>query len=138
MGARTKARKRALDMLYVADVRQVPLQEVLDEEARRAVAQPQRASSWPYAEQIVRGVIEHQRELDAELESRAVGWTLARMPVVDRAILRLAAWELQHNPEVPTPVVIAEALEFATVLSTEESASFVNGVLGAVAEAHRV
>ena len=67
MGARTKARKRALDMLYVADVRQVPLQEVLDEEARRAVAQPQRASSWPYAEQIVRGVVEHQRELDAEL-----------------------------------------------------------------------
>lgn len=138
MGARTKARKRALDMLYVADVRQVPLQEVLDEEARRAAAQPQRASSWPYAEQIVRGVIEHQRELDAELEGRAVGWTLARMPVVDRAILRLAAWELQHNPEVPTPVVIAEALEFATVLSTEESASFVNGVLGAVAESHRV
>ncbi|MER3390098.1 MAG: transcription antitermination factor NusB [Microcella sp.] len=138
MGARTKARKRALDMLYVADVRQVALQEVLDEEARRAIAQPQRASSWPYAEQIVRGVIEHQRELDAELESRAVGWTLARMPVVDRAILRLATWELRHNPEVPTPVVIAEALEFATVLSTEESASFVNGVLGAVAESRRV
>ncbi len=137
MGARTKARKRALDMLYVADVRQVPLQEVLDEEARRAVAQPQRASSWPYAEQIVRGVIEHQRLVAAELEGRAVGWTLARMPVVDRAILRLAAWELQHNPEVPTAVVIAEALEFATVLSTEESASFVNGVLGAVAEAVR-
>ena len=137
MGARTKARKRALDMLYVADVRQVPLQEVLDEEARRAVAQPQRASSWPYAEQIVRGVIEHQRELDAELEGRAVGWTLARMPVVDRAILRLAAWELCHNPDVPTAVAIAEALEFATVLSTEESASFVNGVLGAVAEAVR-
>ena len=79
MGARTKARKRALDMLYVADVRQVPLQEVLDEEARRAVAQPQRASSWPYAEQIVRGVVEHQRELDAELEGRAVGWTLAQI-----------------------------------------------------------
>ncbi len=81
--------------------------------------------------------VEHQRELDAELEGRAVGWTLARMPVVDRAILRLAAWELRHNPEVPTAVVIAEALEFATVLSTEESASFVNGVLGAVAEAVR-
>jgi N utilization substance protein B len=137
MGARTKARKRALDMLYVADVRQVPLQEVLDEETRRAAAQPQRASSWPYAEEIVRGVIEHAHELDAELESRAVGWSLARMPVVDRAVLRLAAWELRHNAEVPTPVVIAEALEFAAVLSTEESASFVNGVLGAVAEAAR-
>lgn len=137
MGARTKARKRALDMLYVADVRQVPVQEVLDEETRRAAAQPQRASSWPYAEQIVRGVIDHRDEIDAELSQRAVGWTLARMPVVDRAILRVATWELRHNPEVPTAVVIAEAIEFATVLSTEESASFVNGVLGAVAEAAR-
>jgi len=137
VGARTKARKRALDMLYVADVRQVPVQEVLDEETRRAAAQPQRASSWPYAEQIVRGVIDHRDEIDAELSQRAVGWTLARMPVVDRAILRVATWELRHNPEVPTAVVIAEAIEFATVLSTEESASFVNGVLGAVAEAAR-
>lgn len=138
MGARTKARKRALDMLYIADVRQVPLQETLDEESRRAAAQPQRASSWPYAEEIVRGVIENHRELDAEIESRAVGWSLARMPAVDRAILRLATWELRHNPEVPTAVVVAEAIEFATVLSTEESASFVNGVLGGVAESARV
>ncbi len=137
MGARTKARKRALDMLYVADVRQVALQDILDEEARRAAAQPQRASSWPYAEDIVRGVIEHGAELDAEIESRAVGWSLTRMPVVDRAILRIAAWELRENPLVPTAVVIAEALEFANSLSTEESASFVNGVLGAIAEAAR-
>ena len=137
MGARTKARKRALDMLYVADVRHVPLQDVLDEESRRAAVQPQRASSWPYAEEIVRGVIVHLPELDSEIASRAVGWSLARMPVVDRAILRLAAWELRENELVPTAVVIAEAIEFANSLSTEESASFVNGVLGAIAEAAR-
>ena len=133
MSARSKARKRALDMLYIADVRQVPLGEVLAEEARRASAQPQRSSSWPYAEQIVRGVESAQHEIDALIEQHAVGWTLARMPVVDRAILRMAAWELRENPEVPTAVAIAEAMELASGLSTDDSAPFVNGVLGAIA-----
>jgi len=133
VSARSKARKRALDMLYIADVRQVPLGEVLAEEARRASAQPQRSSSWPYAEQIVRGVESAQHEIDALIEQHAVGWTLARMPVVDRAILRMAAWELRENPEVPTAVAIAEAMELASVLSTDDSAPFVNGVLGAIA-----
>lgn len=133
MSARSKARKRALDMLYIADVRQVPLGEVLAEEARRAAAQPQRSSSWPYAEQIVRGIDAAQAEIDALIEQHAVGWTLARMPVVDRAILRLATWELRENAEVPTAVAIAEAMELASVLSTDDSAPFVNGVLGAIA-----
>ncbi len=133
MSARSKARKRALDMLYIADVRQVPLATVLDEEARRAAAQPQRSSSWPYAEQIVAGVAATQAGIDAVIEQHAVGWTLARMPVVDRAILRLATWELRENPEVPTAVVIAEAMELASVLSTDDSAPFVNGVLGSIA-----
>ena len=137
MSARSKARKRALDMLYIADVRQVPIAVVLDEETRRAAAQPQRASSWPYAEQIVRGVDEHRAEIDALIEQHAVGWTLARMPVVDRAILRLATWELQHNLEIPTAVAIAEAMELASVLSTDDSAPFVNGVLGTIAETAR-
>ncbi len=132
MSARSKARKRALDMLYIADVRQVPLSTVLDEEARRAAAQPQRSSSWPYAEQIVAGVASAQQEIDAVIEKHAVGWTLARMPVVDRAILRLATWELRENAEVPTAVVIAEAMELASVLSTDDSAPFVNGVLGSI------
>ncbi len=127
MSARSKARKRALDMLYIADVRQVPIAEVLGDEARRA-------SSWPYAEQIVRGVDEARIEIDALIEQHAVGWTLARMPVVDRAILRMATWELRDNPEIPTAVAIAEAMELASVLSTDDSAPFVNGVLGAIAE----
>lgn len=134
MSARSKARKRALDMLYVADVRQVLLAEVLAEEAARAAARPQRASSWPYAEQIVRGVDEARTEIDALIEQHAVGWTLARMPVVDRAILRMATWELRDNPEIPVAVAIAEAMELASVLSTDDSASFVNGVLGAIAD----
>ncbi len=134
MSARSKARKRALDMLYIADVRQVPIAEVLGDEARRAAAAPQRASSWPYAEQIVRGVDEARPEIDALIEQHAVGWTLARMPVVDRAILRMATWELRDNPEIPTAVAIAEAMELASVLSTDDSAPFVNGVLGAIAE----
>lgn len=138
MSARSKARKRALDMLYIADVRQVPLADVLAEEARRAAAQPQRSSSWPYAEQIVRGVEATQREIDALIEQHAVGWTLARMPVVDRAILRMAVWELRENAEVPTAVAIAEAMELASVLSTDDSAPFVNGVLGAIATDVRV
>ncbi|MDO9590641.1 MAG: transcription antitermination factor NusB [Microcella sp.] len=137
MSARSKARKRALDMLYVADVRQVSLAEVLDEETRRADTLPQRASSWPYAEQIVRGVLENQPEIDALIVEHAVGWSLARMPVVDRAVLRLATWELRYNPEIPVGVAIAEAAELASVLSTDDSAGFVNGVLGAVAEAVR-
>lgn len=134
MSARSKARKRALDMLYIADVRQVPISEILGEEARRAAAAPQRASSWPYAEQIVRGVNDSLAEIDALIEQHAVGWTLARMPVVDRAILRLATWELRENPDIPTAVAIAEAMELASVLSTDDSAPFVNGVLGAIAD----
>lgn len=124
-------------MLYIADVRQVPITEVLDEETRRAAAQPQRASSWPYAEQIVRGVEENRVEIDGLIETHAVGWTLARMPVVDRAILRMATWELRHNPEIPAAVAIAEAIELAGVFSTDDSAPFVNGLLGSIAETAR-
>jgi len=137
VSARAKARKRALDMLYIADVRQVPIADVLAEETRRAAAQPQRASSWPYAEQIVRGVADDRAELDALIEQHAVGWTLARMPAVDRAILRLGAWELRSNPDIPVAVAISEAMELASVLSTDDSAPFVNGVLGSIAEAVR-
>jgi transcription antitermination protein NusB len=134
VGARSKARKRALDMLFIADVREADLDDVIIEESERALAQPQRSSSWPYAHDIVRGVAENSGSIDLLIEDHAVGWTLARMPAVDRAILRLAVWELVHNPEIPDAVAIAEAVEFATVLSTDDSASFVNGVLGAIAD----
>lgn len=137
MGARSKSRKRAIDVLYGADVRGVPIAEFLAEEAARAAQQPQRASSWPYARQIVEGVAERLDELDAAITAHAHGWTLARMPALDRAIVRIGAWEILFNDEVPDPVAIAEAVESATVLSTEDSAGFVNGVLGAIARQTR-
>lgn len=133
MSARSKSRKRALDVLYGADVRGVPIAEFLAEEAARAAEQPQRGSSWPYARQIVEGVADHLDELDAAITAHAHGWTLGRMPALDRAIVRIGAWEILHNDEVPDAVAIAEAVESATVLSTDDSAGFVNGVLGAIA-----
>lgn len=133
MSARSKSRKRALDILYGADLREVPIAALLDEEAGRAAAQPQRESSWPYAVEIVEGVDSHLSELDATIAAHAQGWTLERMPHLDRAIARIGAWEILFNPDVPDGVAIAEAVESATVLSTEDSAGFINGVLGAIA-----
>ncbi|GMA27601.1 transcription antitermination factor NusB [Arenivirga flava] len=133
MSARSKARKRALDMLYAADLRGVPAIEVLDQEAVRARTQPEREASWAYGREIVLGVIERSGEIDETIASHARGWTLERMPATDRAILRIAVWEILFNDEVPDSVAIAEAVESATVLSTDDSAGFINGVLGAVA-----
>ncbi|WJX99231.1 transcription antitermination factor NusB [Curtobacterium sp. SP.BCp] len=133
MSARSKARKRALDMLYVAEVRELPIADVLATETVRHLDQPERASSWDYARQIVTGVDEARHEIDSVIVDHAQGWSIARMPVLDRCILRMGVWELRFNSEVPDAVAIAEAVELAQSLSTEESAGFVNGVLGAVA-----
>ncbi len=133
MSARTKSRKRALDILFGADLRELPIAALLDEEAGRAAATPQRESSWPYAREIVEGVESHLTAIDAAIVANAQGWTLERMPVLDRAIARLATWEILYNDEVPDAVAIAEAVESATVLSTEDSAGFLNGLLAAIA-----
>ena len=133
MSARTKARKRALDILFSADLRGLPLSEVIEAEAQRAVGEPERESSWLYARDIVDGVNENLTAIDEAISASSRGWTLERMPAVDRAILRLAAWEMLYNPEVPAAVVMSEAAELATSLSTDDSASFVNGVLSAIA-----
>lgn len=133
MSARSKSRKRAIDILFGADLREVPIAALLDEEAARAEANPQRGSSWPYARDIVEGVDSHLGELDAAIRTHADGWPLERMPVLDRAIARIGAWEILYNDEVPDGVAIAEAVESAALLSTEDSAGFLNGVLGAIA-----
>ena len=133
MSARTKSRKRALDILYGADVRGVAIAELLGDESLRAAGQPERLTSWPYARDLVEGVDARLDELDATIEANAQGWTLARMPALDRAIARLAAWEILFNDEVPDGVAISEAVDFASTLSTEESAGFLNGMLGAIA-----
>lgn len=134
MSARTKARKRALDILYNADVRQIPIAQSLRAEAERAANEPAREASWLYAREIVDGVIDHSDEIDALITQLAKGWTLARMPLVDRAILRIGVWEILHNDAVPDGVAIAEAVEAATVLSTDDSAGFINGLLASAAE----
>ncbi|PPI55433.1 transcription antitermination factor NusB [Rathayibacter toxicus] len=134
MSARTKARKRALDILYNADVRQISFAQSLRAEAERAVNEPAREASWLYAREIVDGVIDHADEIDALITDRAKGWTLARMPLVDRAILRIAVWEILYNDHVPDGVAISEAVAAATALSTDDSAGFINGVLASVAQ----
>ena len=133
MSARTKSRKRALDVLFSADVRGDDLDEALVREEMRARSTPERASSWPYAREIVEGVRDHLGEIDERISAHASGWPLDRMPAVDRAILRIGTWELGHNPEVPVGVAIDEAVEAAKELSTDDSPRFVNGVLSAIA-----
>ena len=135
MSARTKARKRAIDLLYSADVRGIPLTKALADAAQRAASEPAREASWLYAREIVDGVIDHSDEIDELIQTYSQGWTLERMPAVDRAILRMGAWELLYNPEVPDGVAISEAVDQATTLSTDDSAKFVNGLLAKIGTA---
>ena len=133
MSARTKARKRALDVLFSADVRDISITEALEAEAERAASEPDRAASWLYAREILDGVIDHSAEIDETIETYARGWSLERMPAVDRAIVRIAVWEILYNPEVPGAGAVDEAVEAAKTLSTEESSSYVNGLLATIA-----
>jgi len=134
VGARTKSRKRALDVLYGADVREESINTALADEQARNDADPKRANSWPYARDIVIGITEHGDEIDELIETYSQGWTIARMPAIDRALLRIGLWEILFNDEVPDSVAIAEAVESAKVHSTEDSAGFVNGLLGRIAD----
>jgi N utilization substance protein B len=127
VAARSKARKRALDVLYEADVRDVDALSTLAE--RRELAEPPLNE---YTVALVEGVQAHRDRIDAILADYAEGWTLARMPGVDRAVLRLGVYELLWRDEVPDAVAIDEAVELAKSLSTDESPRFVNGVLARV------
>lgn len=131
MGARSKARKRALDLLYGADVRGESITDAVVAEDLRAAAAPR--PSWEYARQIVTGVDEHRAEIDELIETYAQGWTIARMPAIDRALVRIGIWEISFNDEVPDGVAISEAVEAARSLSTDDSAGFINGLLGRIA-----
>lgn len=134
MSARSKARKRALDVLFAADVRGETPEQSLEAESLRAAARPERASSWPYAREIVQGVIDHAEEIDGLIAANSTGWPLDRMPAVDRCILRIAVWESRYNDEVPVGVAIDEAVELAKELSTDDSPKFVNGLLTAISK----
>ena len=132
MSARTKARKRALDILFAADVRGASVADILAEEAQRAASEPDRQASWLYAREIVDGYIDNHDQIDETIQTYARGWTLERMPAVDRAILRVAVWELTFDSGVPAAVVVSEAVALATELGSDDSPRFVNGLLGAV------
>ena len=132
MSARTKSRKRALDVLFSADVRGDSVEQALEAESLRAAARPERANSWPYAREIVQGVIDKQDEIDFLITRHSTSWPMDRMPAVDRGILRIAVWESRYNGEVPVGVAIDEAVELAKELSTDDSPKFVNGVLNAI------
>lgn len=136
MSARTKARRRALNILFSADVRGDQVAQTLAAEATRAASEPERQASWLYAREIVDGVIDHADEIDEQIVTHSRDWRLERMPAVDRALLRIGVWEILFNDEVPTAVAIDEAVELAKELSTDDSGSFVHGVLARVARAN--
>ncbi|WP_248242235.1 transcription antitermination factor NusB [Microbacterium kunmingense] len=135
MSARTKARKRALDLLFQADVRGEDLGVILAAEAKRAASEPAREASWLYAREIVDGIIDQRDEIDEQITTFAKDWSLARMPAVDRALLRIGAWEILYNDAVPAAVAIDEAVELAKEFSTDDSGAFVHGVLGRISRA---
>jgi N utilization substance protein B len=128
VSARSKARKRAVDVLFEADQR--PGTNVLELLAARLRQSGTQTPLPEYSIEIVEGVAEHNERIDEVLGTYAQGWTLARMPAVDRAILRVGAWELLYNDEVPDAVAVDEAIELARALSTDDSPQFVNGLLG--------
>ena len=127
MAARSKARKRALDILFEAELRGLPTLELLSE--RQSVSE---VPVQPYAADLVRGVATHSERIDELISWNLVDWTLERMPAVDRNILRIGVYELLWAADVPDGVVISEAVALAQDLSTDNSPSFVNGVLARI------
>jgi N utilization substance protein B len=124
---RRRARRRALDILYQADVTRRSALEVLVE--RRELDEVD-----PFTEELVRGVTEKMAELDRMIGEHAEGWTVHRMAVVDRNVMRLACYEMLWREDVPVAVAIDEAVEAAKELSTQDSGRFVNGILGRIAQ----
>ena len=128
MGARRRARELALQMLYEHDLAGTEPTEMFDRSDLRATATTTRR----FVEHLVSGTLAHREDLDALITKQADHWRLARMPVVDRNILRLALFELLHEPDTPHAVVIDEALEIAKRYSTPRSSQFINGILDGV------
>ena len=127
MSDRSKKRKRALDILYAAEMRGQDPVATLD----AAIADDEGPTN-PWTDALVRGVGEHRARIDELLGQYAQGWTLERMPAVDRTALRIGAYELLYVDDVPHPVAVSEAIALVRNLSTDESPSFVNGVLGSM------
>lgn len=129
LGSRSKARKRAVDILYEADLRETDTVGLLSERVGSAEAE----QVGDYAVTLVQGIAKNQQRIDELLTEHAEEWTLERMPPVDRAVLRLGLYELLWSPDVPPAVAIDEAVELVKSLSTDDSPRFINGVLGRIA-----
>jgi N utilization substance protein B len=130
--ARRKSRRRALDVLYQADLRGEPIRTILaDTLGRMGRGAPEHMA---YAVQLVEGVAENQARVDELIASYAEGWTLDRMPVVDRNLCRIAIYELLHRDDIDDAVAISEAVALASELSTDDSPRFINGLLDRIAE----
>ncbi|WP_373312850.1 transcription antitermination factor NusB [Bifidobacterium mizhiense] len=127
--ARSTARKRALNTLYEADEKSQDFLSLLEERKARPGAQTPLPA---YAVTIVEGVAEHRRNIDETLQTHSTRWPLSRMHAIDRNILRIAAWEMLYNPDVPDKVAIDEALSLAKTLSDADAPSFIHGVLSAL------
>ena len=130
MAARSKARKRAIDLLFEAEQRQVNARDLLKE---RLAAPVTEAPLTEFTADLVVGVVDNWTQINDLLTTYSQGWTLERMPAVDRAILRLGAYEVLFA-DVPEGVAISEAVALATELSTDDSPKFVNGLLARLAE----
>ena len=129
---RHHARKRAVDLLFEAEARGLTAAEVAEARAALAESKPEIEALNPYTVTVARGVTEHAAHIDELISAHLQGWTLPRLPAVDRAVLRVAVWELLHADDVHEPVAVDEAVELAKELSTDDSPGFVNGVLGQV------
>lgn len=125
MSARSKARRRALDVLFEAEQRGTSVAEGLQH--RRDNTE---MIINEYTVNIIEGVLAMQDTIDEFLRTYSQGWTLERMPAVDRVLLRIGAWELLYNDEIPDGVAVSEAVQLAKMLSTDESPSFIHGLLG--------
>ena len=128
-GSRRKARRRAVEVLYEAEVRGISVEEVIDR--RRAQPEPPINA---FTENLARSVDERRKRIDELLDAYAIGWTAERMPVVDRNILRMGVYELLWDEEIPDGVAIAEAVGVAKELSTDESPNFISGLLSRLLE----
>jgi transcription antitermination factor NusB len=134
MKKRTRARELALQFLYQLDLRGP---EILDEAKRFFRAEEKDKAARDFAALLVRGVVEHRSELDQVIRGVAQNWEIGRMAVIDRNVLRMAAFELYHCPDVPPKVVINEAIELGKRFSTQNSGAFINGILDKIKDRAR-
>lgn len=133
MSSRSKARKRAVDALYAAEMRDEMATELLLATKDSVADRQNQDEIFDFAMELVSGVLSNQIEIDELLASLAQNWTLDRMPAVDRAILRLGIYEIAFGQQTPAEVVISEAVALANELSTDDSSAFINGILAGVA-----